>query len=77
MDQIELMQEVNKMKPGMRMKLQHHELVRLAQGSMRSLLLDGPVRECDINEFLRQIERNWGLIVQRNQLDKSATIEKQ
>ncbi|MGT4672481.1 hypothetical protein ACO2CR_00610 [Aeromonas caviae] len=76
MNQIELMQEVNKMKPGQRLKLQHHELVSLSEGSKRSLLFDGPVRESDIDEFLHHLEQNWGLVVQRNPLEQSAIIEK-
>lgn len=76
MNQIELMLTVEQMDPGQRLNLSREKLVRLAEGSMRSLLLDGPVRSEDIDQFLKQLEVNWGLKVQRNLLDESAIIEK-
>lgn len=76
MNQIELMLTVEQMDPGQWLNLSREKLVRLAEGSMRSLLLDGPVRSEDIDQFLKQLEVNWGLKVQRNLLDESAIIEK-
>lgn len=73
--QIDLMVIVSCMKPGECIKLTREQLVRLASGSMKSMLFDR-VRDSDIAEFLRSISENWNVKVFSNFMEDSATLKK-
>ena len=63
MRQEDLLVKVMSMKPGQRIDIGIKSMLSCAEGSIRSILLDGPARKSDIDEFVRNIERNWNVSV--------------
>lgn len=76
MTQTELFVIVSKMKPGQRFQINGKQLVECANGSIKSILLDGPARDSDVREFIEKISQNWGVKVQQQQELDRAIIEK-
>ena len=76
MRQEELFVTVMRMKPGQCLNVYQPDFWEAVQGSIKSLLLDGPVRESDVKEFIRQIQNNWSVRVTESIDGKTYTILK-
>jgi len=50
-------------------------MVKAAEGNLKSLLFDY-VRESDIQQFAKQAEENWGVIMSENELTRAWVMTK-
>jgi len=65
MDQVSLMALSMRLEAGSCVKISHEAIKEAAAGDLSSRLFDS-VRDSDIVEFVRKIEKNWGITLTRN-----------
>ncbi len=75
MRQTELMLIANGMKSGQEYKLTKRDLLGCAEGMLRSAL-DGPPRRTDIDNFIEQATKNWGVVFVPDHLSDNWTMRK-
>lgn len=67
----------NSMAPGQCFLFTHPQMRHLAEGSIRSLLFDGPARNSDIEQFVRTTSENWNVVWHEDPFRRTWTMQKQ
>lgn len=75
MNQVELMERTLNMKVGQRLTISKQDMIRCAEGSLRSAF-DYPVRKEDIDAFIFMASRSWGIKFTQNFLEDTWTVHK-
>lgn len=76
MKQIELFETIQRMTPGQALTLSYRDIAEAAEGNIKSLLLDGPARRNDIDQFVKQIRDNWGVNIEWNPIGDKWVVRK-